>query len=87
MDVPLGGLCFLMSLFVVDNGLPEDAKPKQGTSGSDDEARDGVTTPPARTVGDATVPEIPESINTGEKFAVGAEGDEEEIRGLRTEKL
>jgi len=54
MFVPLGGLCFLMALFVVDNGLPDESKPsEQGVT----VAQGDLSTPPARTLGDATVPE------------------------------
>jgi hypothetical protein len=52
----------LMALFVVDKGLP-DEKPKEKPSSerkSEGENGDGVTTPPARTVGDTTVPETNE---------------------------
>lgn len=58
MFVPLGGLCFLMALFVVDNGLPDETRPsEQEKKAGVPVARGDLSTPPARTLGDATVPE------------------------------
>ena len=43
MFVPLGALCFVMALFVVDAGLPDDKPKEEARDGEvhDDEGRDG----------------------------------------------
>jgi hypothetical protein len=60
MNVPLGALCFIMALFVVDAGLPDD-KPKEEVregevheDGHQDDA-DGSSS--------SVSPEVPESIS------------------------
>ena len=63
MNVPLGALCLIMALFVVDAGLPDD-KPNEGVrDGEHNEDGDQ-----SDEEGSAS-PEVPESIPVSEKGA------------------
>ena len=66
MFVPLGALCLIMALFVVDAGLPDD-KPKE-------EVRDGENNEDGHHDDEegnssTVLPEVPESIPVSEKGA------------------
>lgn len=66
MFVPLGALCFVMALFVVDAGLPDD-KPKEEVQDDEvhnDERRDGEEGSPT-----FSSAEVSEDTPTSEKAA------------------
>ena len=44
MFVPIGALCFLMALFVVDAGLPDDAPKEEVTTPVTEEDQDEMMT-------------------------------------------
>jgi hypothetical protein len=63
MFVPLGFLCFLLSLFVVDAGLPDDG-PKQDSDANNTQTD---VTSDKDSNGPETEPDVPEAIPTAEK--------------------
>jgi len=86
MDVPLGGLCFLMALFVEDKGLTDDKPKEVKTEDQAETVNKEVTTPPAKTMDDVTVPETMPKI---QKLEEERTQDEEHVMNSEnlTEKL
>jgi len=72
MFVPLGALCFVMALFVVDAGLPDD-KPKE-------EVRDGEVHDDERRDGEEGSP----SVSSAEVSEDGAASEKTVVKGLDT---
>jgi len=79
MFVPLGALSFLLSLFVVDVGLPDDAKDTKANATSDGSSAETVNAEEEPTA--IADQDIPEAIPPVEKIEISASRElrEEEI--------